>query len=415
MSTILTNIKNLIGIGEFNNPLIGAEFETLNQINDAFVICKDGLIDSFGSMDELDSSIIHNVQNTVLNCEGKIVMPTYCDSHTHIVFAATREDEFVGRLKGLTYEEIALRGGGILNSAQKLNLMTEDELFEQAKDRLHKLILLGTGAIEIKSGYGLSLDGELKMLRVIKRLKNHFEIPIKATFLGAHAIPKAYKENRNGYIDLLINELFPAIADEGLADFMDVFCEKNYFTPEETNLLCKVGKQYGLLPKLHVNQFNAIGGVQVAVENNAISVDHLEVMNDVDFNTLKQSKTIATGLPSCSFFLGIPYAPAKQFIENNIPFALASDFNPGSTPSGNMNFVVALGCIQMKMMPEQSINACTINGAFAMRVNQKVGSISVGKSANLIITNPITSYNYIPYSFGENIIDKVMINGKIYR
>lgn len=414
MSTILTNIKNLIGIGDFNIPLIGTEFEKLSQINNAFLICKNGLIDSFGLMSDFDEKLLFEKNVTIIDCSDRIVLPTYCDSHTHIVFAATREEEFVGRLKGLTYEEIALQGGGILNSARKLNLMSEDVLFEQAKNRLHKLILLGTGAIEIKSGYGLSVEGELKMLRVIKRLKNHFKIPIKATFLGAHAFPTEFKDNREGYLDILINELFPAIADEGLADFMDVFCEKNYFSPEETNLLCKVGKQYGLLPKLHVNQFNAIGGVQVAVENNAISVDHLEVMNDDDFQALKRGKTIATGLPSCSFFLGIPYTPVKRFIEHSIPFALASDYNPGSTPSGNMSFVVALGCIQMKMTPEQSINACTINGAFAMRLNQKVGSIAVGKNANLIVTNPITSYHYIPYSFGENTIEKVLINGEVY-
>lgn len=411
MRTILTNIKNIIGIGEYESALVGAAFNSLNTIQDGYIVCANGMIESFGKMEALPVEISNDASAIIIDCTGSVVLPTYCDSHTHIVFAATREEEFVDRINGLTYEAIALKGGGILNSAAKLNLMSEDELYEAAEERLTKLIKLGTGAIEIKSGYGLCLEGELKMLRVIKRLKSHFPIPIKATFLGAHAIPKAFKDNKPSYIDLLMHEMIPTVADEQLADFIDVFCEVNYFTPEETNLLCKVGRQYGFLPKIHVNQFNSIGGVGVAIENNALSVDHLEVMKDIDFEQLKNSKTIATALPSCSFFLGIPYAPAKKFIEHNIPLALASDYNPGSTPSGNMSFVVALGCIQMKLTPEQSINAATINGAFAMRVQKSVGSIAVGKKANLIITNPITSYHYIPYSFGENTIAKVLING----
>ncbi len=415
MTTILTEIKALIGISNPSSPLVNEAFSVLNKIENAYLICVDGIITDFGPMAECPYTKYENVPHTLIQCTGKMVMPTYCDSHTHLVFAASREEEFVDRINGLTYEEIAKKGGGILNSARKLQVLSEDELYHRAAKRLTQLILLGTGAIEIKSGYGLSVDGELKMLRVIKKLKENFPIPIKATFLGAHALPVEYKENREGYLNLLVNELFPAIADEGLADFVDVFCELNYFTPEETNMICKVGKQFGLFPKLHVNQFNSIGGIQVAVENNAISVDHLEVMKEHDFDLLANSKTIATALPSCSFFLGIPYAPAKEFIKRNIPFAMASDFNPGSTPSGNMNFVVSLGCIQLKLTPEQSINACTINGAFAMRLQQKTGSIAVGKLANVIITKEIESYNYLPYSFGENLIDQVLINGRPFK
>jgi imidazolonepropionase len=410
MTTILTNIKQLIGIGEFTEALRGKALGELQFIENAFLSYHGEQIVSFGKMEDLPDI---NPDCQLINCCGKIVLPAFCDSHTHLVFAASREEEFVGRIKGLTYEEIAARGGGILNSARKLNLMSESDLYEHARQRLIRVMKMGTGAIEIKSGYGLSVDGELKMLRIIKRLKNEFKLPIKATFLGAHAIPLSFKENRQGYIDLIINEMLPVIADEQLADYIDVFCEKNYFTPEETNLICKVGRQYGLLPKLHVNQFNAIGGIQVAAENNAISVDHCEIMNDIDIDILANSKTIATVLPSCSFFLGIPYAPVRKMIDAGIAIALATDYNPGSTPSGNMNFVNSLGCIQYKMTPEESFNACTINGAFAMRLDKKVGSIAVGKMANLIITESISNYNFLPYSFGENHIEKVIIAGEI--
>ncbi len=410
MTTILTNIKQLIGIGEFTEALRRQELGQLQVIENAYLMYEDELIVEYGKMEDLKSPINPSLEQ--INCCGKVVMPAFCDSHTHLIFAATREEEFVGRIKGLTYEEIAARGGGILNSARKLNLMSEQDLYEQARERLIRVMKMGTGAIEIKSGYGLSVEGELKMLRIIKRLKNEFKLPIKATFLGAHAIPSTYKENRQGYINVLINELLPTIADEQLADYIDVFCEKNYFTPEETNLLCKVGRQYGLLPKLHVNQFNAIGGIQVATENNAISVDHCEVMTDEDITILAQSKTLATVLPSCSFFLGIPYAPVRKMIDAGIAIAMATDYNPGSTPSGNMNFVHSLGCIQYKLTPEESLNACTINGAFALRLDKKVGSIAVGKMANLIITESISNYHFLPYSFGENHIEKVIIAGE---
>jgi imidazolonepropionase len=347
-----------------------------------------------------------------IDCMGRIILPTWCDSHTHLVFAATREGEFVDRINGLTYEEIAAKGGGILNSAKKLQQASKDDLYAAAEVRLQEVMKLGTGAIEIKSGYGLSVEGELKMLRVIKRLKAQYSIPIKATFLGAHAIPQEFKENRMAYIDLIIDEMLPKIAVENLADCIDVFCEKGYFTTEETDRILKAGQQYGLIPKVHVNQFNAIGGVEISVQNNALSVDHLEVITDYDIDILKASETMPVALPSCSFFLGIPYTNGKKIIDNGLPLALATDYNPGSTPSGNMNFVVSLACIQMKLTPEEAINAATINGAYAMNLSDKLGSISKGKLANFLITKPITSYNFIPYNFGNSCVDQVYIKGE---
>ncbi len=409
---LLQNIKSIYGIQETTTvPLRNSDISVLNEIENAFMVIKNGKIFTLGEMKNFDKT---NYQITeTIDCEGQYVLPCYCDSHTHLVFATTREEEFVDRINGLTYEEIALKGGGILNSAAKLNNASEDQLYHDASERLTKLIKLGTGAIEIKSGYGLSVEAELKMLRVIKRLKSNFNIPIKATFLGAHAFPKLFKENKDGYIDLIINEMLPKIAAENLADYIDVFCEVNYFTVEQTNKILQAGTKYGLKPKVHVNQFNALGGIKTAINNKAVSVDHLEVMNDEDIDLLAKSNTIATALPSCSFFLGLPYAPVKNMIEKNVAIALATDYNPGSTPSGNMNFVVSLACIQQKLTPEQAINAATINGAFAMEVANQVGSITIGKQANIIITNKIKSIYYLPYSFGENCIDKVLINGEI--
>ena len=318
------------------------------------------------------------------------------------------------RINGLSYEQIALRGGGILNSAAKLQDKPKEELYNDAAKRLNELIKSGTGSIEIKSGYGLTLESELKMLRVIKRLKENFPLPIKATFLGAHAIPFKYKEKRAAYIQLIIDEMLPEIATQKLADFIDVFCEKGYYTVEETDQILKAGLKYGLVPKIHVNQFNSIGGIKVGVKNNALSVDHLEVLTTKDLAHLKNSQTIPVSLPSCSFFLGIPYTDARKIMEANVPLALASDYNPGSTPSGNMNFVVSLACIKMKMTPEEAINAATINGAYASNLSDKVGSISKGKLANFIITKPIKSYSYLPYSFASNCIDEVYLRGKKY-
>ncbi len=336
----------------------------------------------------------------------------WCDSHTHIVFAKSREEEFVDRINGLTYQEIAAKGGGILNSAKKLQFASEDELYKGALKRINEIKQTGTGAVEIKSGYGLTVDAELKMLRVIKRLKENCDITIKANFLGAHALPVEFKENRRGYIDLIINEMLPKIKEEGLADFIDVFCETNYYTPEEADEIINAGKEIGLIPKFHTNQFTSFGGIQIGVKNQALSVDHLEVMTEDDIIDLAKSVVMPTLLPSCSFFLNIPYAPAKQLIEKGLPICLATDFNPGSTPSGNMNFVLSLACINMKLTPEQAINAATINAAYAMGLEKTHGSISVGKKANIFITNEINSYAFLPYYFGHNQIEEIIIEGK---
>lgn len=381
----------------------------LDSLDDAFMLIEDGRIADFGSGNE------PNNVDRIIDAERGMVLPGYVDSHTHLVFAQSREEEFQDRINGMSYEEIASKGGGILNSARKLANMSEDDLFEDAKQRLTKLIQLGTTAIEMKSGYGLSLEAELKILRVIRRLKSWSPIPIRATFLGAHAIPTEYKENRNGYIDLIINEMLPRISEENLADYVDVFCEKGYFTVDEMERICKAAEPYSLIPKVHVNQFNAIGGVKKAVELNALSVDHLEVLEEDDIQALRDSKTLPVLLPSCSFFLGIPYGPARRIMDADLPLALASDFNPGSTPSGNMNFVFSLACIQLKMNPEEALNAITINAAAALNLSEEVGSITVGKRANFIITEPIKNLAYLPYSFGENCIKAVYVNGEHFK
>ena len=413
MKTVIKNISELIQTE--NTPrkwVAGKDMSKLSTIKDAFVEYENGIITSFGSMSDWNG--IEDWNNTeIIDAEGGMVFPSYCDSHTHLVFAASREGEFVDRINGLSYEEIANRGGGILNSAEKLQNATEDELYESAFSRLKNLIQMGTGAIEIKSGYGLTLDAELKMLRVIKRLKENTEVSIKATFLGAHALPKEYKDNKEGYMNLVIDEMLPQVAEEKLADYVDIFCEKGYFTVEDTTRLLEAASKLGIQAKTHVNQFNSIGGVEASVKLGALSVDHLEEMEEQDFEALKNSDCMPTILPSCSFFLGIPYGPAVKMMEKGLPVALATDYNPGSTPSGNMNFVSSLGCIQMKMTPEQVINATTINTAYAMGLEKELGSICIGKKANLFITKEISSYSYLPYSFGENVIEKVVLNGKI--
>jgi len=410
MRTLFINIKQLVQVRETSiEKVSGHKMKELPILEDAFLLIENDRIADFGLMNELQN---FEVDETI-DATGRIILPTWCDSHTHLVFAATREGEFVDRINGLSYEEIAAKGGGILNSAKKLQHTSEDDLYADAVVRLKEVMRLGTGAIEIKSGYGLSVEGELKMLRVIKRLKENFSIPIKSTFLGAHAIPSKYKKNRRAYIDLIIDEMLPKIAEDGLADYIDVFCEKGYFTPKETDEILKAGKQYGLTPKVHVNQFNAIGGVQISVENGALSVDHLEVIKEKDIESLKASKTMPVALPSCSFFLGIPYTHGRKIIENNLPLALATDYNPGSTPSGNMNFVISLACIRMKLTPEEAINAATINGAYAMSVSNELGSITKGKLANIMMTKPISSYNFIPYNFGDHCIEQTYIKGKV--
>ena len=350
--------------------------------------------------------------NEVIDASGKTVLPTWCDSHTHLVYAGNREQEFVDRINGLSYEEIANRGGGILNSAKRLNETSEDELYKQSRNRLEEVMQLGTGAIEIKSGYGLTIEGELKMLRVIKRLRENYPVAIKATFLGAHAFPTEFKENHTGYIDQITNEMLPAISSEGLADYIDAFCETGYFSVEETERIMEAGKQYGLQAKIHVNQFTAINGIEACVKHNALSVDHLEIVTDEDIEILKGSRTMPVALPTCSFFISIPYTPARQLLNAGLPVALATDYNPGTTPSGNMNLVVATACIKMKMTPEEAINAATINGAYAMGLSETHGSITIGKKANIIITKPLNSFYELPYAFGSNLIDSVIINGQ---
>lgn len=409
MTTLIKNIKTLLQVRETSiSKVSGKEMADLPLISDAWILIENDLISDFGSMKNCPKD-----SDNTIDATGKVVLPTWCDSHTHIVYAGNREQEFVDRINGLSYEEIANRGGGILNSADTLNASTEDEIYEQSRRRLEDVMQLGTGAVEIKSGYGLTTDGELKMLRVIKRLRENYPIAIKSTFLGAHAFPKKYKEDQNGYVDLLLNEMLPQIVSENLADYIDVFCETGYFSVEQTERIVKAGQELGLSSKIHVNQFNAIGGVAAAVKHGALSVDHLEVMNAEDIEILKNSKTMPVALPSCSYFLSIPYTPARQMIDAGLPLALATDFNPGSTPSGNMNFVVSTACIKMRMTPEESINAATINGAYAMGLSASHGSITIGKKANLIITKPISSYYQLPYAFGSNLIESVILDGKM--
>ena len=411
MTTLIINIKELLQVRDSSILKVsGAEMAVLPTIKNAYLVIQDGLFSDFGSMEDLPNI---NPEKCI-DADGKIVLPSWCDSHTHIVYAGNREQEFVDRINGLSYEEIANRGGGILNSAKKLNETSEEEIYQQSKARLEEVMRLGTGAVEIKSGYGLTVDGELKMLRVIQKLAQNYPVTIKATFLGAHAFPLEFKENHQGYINLIINEMLPEIAENKLADFIDAFCETGYFTVKETEQIIEAGIKFGLKPKIHVNQFNSIGGIQAGIKYNALSVDHLEVMKPEDIEALKNTETMPVALPSCSYFLSIPYTPAREMIAAGLPLALATDYNPGSTPSGNMNFVVATACIKMKMTPEEAINAATINGAYAMGISETHGSIAIGKKANLIITKPIPSYYQLPYAFGSNLIDTVLIEGEIF-
>ena len=408
MKTLFTNINQLVQVRAKHIPKInGLEMNKLPILENAYLIIKNGLIEDYGQMQNLPE----NFNGEVNDLKGKIVLPTWNDSHTHLVYAEPRANEFVDRLNGLSYEDIAKKGGGILNSAKALSKLSENALFEEASKRLNQAISMGTGAIEIKSGYGLDVENEIKMLKVINNLKLISPIPIKRTLLAAHAIPIKYKNNKSEYIKIITNELIPRVARENLADYIDVFCEKGYFTVSETDKILNYGVSYGLIPKVHTNQFNIIGGVKAAINYNALSVDHLELLDNNDIEALKYSNTMCTTLPACSFFLGIPYAPVRLMMKNNLAVALASDFNPGSSPTNNMNFVVSLACIKMKMTPEEAINAATINGACAMGVSDQLGSISIGKKANLIITKPLNHYYEIPYNFGNNIIEQVIING----
>ena len=409
MKTLFKNIKELIQIRDPEIKKVdGLEMKELPSIKDAWLLIEDDKIVDFGSME----SFPENNTAKIFDASGKLILPTWCDSHTHIVYAGNRELEFADRINGLSYEEIANRGGGILNSAKTLQETPEDEVYLQSAARLEEVMKLGTGAVEIKSGYGLTEEGELKMLRVIKKLQQHYDIPIKSTFLGAHAIPTEYQSDPEKYMDLVINEILPKVANQNLAEYIDIFCEKGYFSVEDTHKLLSAAKKYGMKPKIHVNQFHAIGGIKAGVEHKALSVDHLEVMTNEDIESLKNTETMPVALPSCSLFLSIPYTPARKILDAQLPIALATDFNPGSTPSGNMNLVLSLACIKMKMTPEEAINAATINGAYAMELSDVVGSITKGKKANLIMTKKIPSYTFLPYAFGSNNIDTVYINGK---
>ena len=409
MKTLFKNIKELIQIRDPEIKKVdGREMKELPSIKDAWLLIEDDKIVDFGSME----SFPENNTAKIIDASGKLILPAWCDSHTHIVYAGNRELEFADRINGLSYEEIANRGGGILNSAKTLQETPEDEVYLQSAARLEEVMKLGTGAVEIKSGYGLTEEGELKMLRVIKKLQQHYDIPIKSTFLGAHAIPTEYQSDPKKYMDLVINEILPKVANQNLAEYIDIFCEKGYFSVEDTHKLLSAAKKYGMKPKIHVNQFHAIGGIKAGVEHKALSVDHLEVMTNEDIESLKNTETMPVALPSCSLFLSIPYTPARKILDAQLPIALATDFNPGSTPSGNMNLVLSLACIKMKMTPEEAINAATINGAYAMELSDVVGSITKGKKANLIMTKKIPSYTFLPYAFGSNNIDTVYINGK---
>ena len=407
-SLLIRNIHQLLQAHAQPRGLVkGKDMATVPMLENAYLLLDNERIAAFGPMAECPERA-----DEILDATGRLVLPSWCDSHTHIVFAATREEEFVHRIRGFSYEQIAAEGGGILNSARKMQSVSEDELFEGAWGRLEEVIRMGTGAIEIKSGYGLTLESEVKMLRVIRRIKEQAPIPVKASFLGAHAVPVEYKENRPGYIDLLIHEMMPLVAAEGLADYCDVFCDKGFFTPEETDQILKAGWKWGLKPKIHANELGLTGGVQVGVANNALSVDHLEYTSEAEIAALKGSNTLPTLLPGCSFFLGIPFADARSMMNAGLPVVLATDYNPGSCPSGNMPFVVSLACTKMRMLPEEALNAATLNGACALELEADYGSIAVGKIANVIITRPMMSLAGLPYAFGSKVVEAVILRGK---
>jgi len=410
MYLLIKNIKKLIQCRTEETSFVsGKDMSFVPSIDNAYLFVKDGKIKDFGKMQDLKE--INTDQ--VIDAKDRMVLPSWCDSHTHIVFAGNRSKEFIDRIKGLSYEEIASRGGGILNSAKLLQNTSKEDLYNQSNMRINSVIRQGTGAIEIKSGYGLSFESELKMLQVIKQIKDISKMQVKSTFLGAHAYPNEFKGNKDGYIDLVLNKMLPAFKRENLIDYIDVFCEKGYFSPKDTERIIKEGLKYNIRSKIHVNQFNVLGGIKIAVENNALSVDHLEVLQVDDIKILSKGSTIPVVLPTCSYFLGIDYAPARKLIDAGLPLAIASDFNPGSSPSGNMNFVISTACTKMKLTTEEAINAATINGAYAMGLQDKVGSISKDKIANLIITNKINSIDEIPYNFGGNQIHKVILEGEI--
>ena len=411
---LIINIKELVGIVEDGSLMkAGVAMSEVNRIENAFLYIKGKKIVDYGKMDSPEYQQYLQKERKVVDAKGGIVMPTFCDSHTHIVYANSRELEFVDKIKGLSYEEIAKRGGGILNSAKATANATEDELYESAMTRLNEIMRMGTGAVEIKSGYGLTVDSELKMLRVIKRLKENSPLTIKANFLGAHGIPMEYRGRQEEYVDLVINEMMPLVATENLADFVDVFCDKGFFTVEDTERVLMAGIKYGMRPKIHANEMAISGGVQVGVKYGAISVDHLEQMGDEEIEALKGSETMPTVLPGCAFFLNLPLSPVRDMINAGLPVAMASDFNPGTSPSGNMQFIMSAACIRYKMTPEEAFNATTLNTAYAMDVSHELGSITKGKLANVIITQPMNGLEFMPYYYGANKVEKVILQGKI--
>ncbi len=412
---LLKNIKSLAGVyDQAPVKLSGAEMKNVPAIDNAWLAAENGIIADYGKMDDFPG-ITDWKDLTVIDCAGKTVLPCFADSHTHIVYAGNREKEFEDKISGLSYEEIARRGGGILNSVARLRQTSEDDLFEQAKGRLFEIISQGTGAVEIKSGYGLDLENELKMLRVIRRLKELDLIPVAATFLGAHAVPLEFKNNKNGYLDILVKEMLPAIKQEGLANYIDVFCEQGYFSAEDTRTVLESGSRFGLVPKVHAEQMSNSGGIRTGVACGAISVDHLEFCSDEDISALKNSVTMPTVLPGAAFFLGLPLPPARKMIDAGLPLAFASDYNPGSSPSGNMKLVMSMACIQYKLTPQEAFNSVTVNSAYAMGQSETVGTITRGKKANLIVTSPISSLAFIPYAFGSDLIDTVIINGQAFK
>lgn len=412
-SRILTHIKQLVNVRTDSRPLYGKEMAELPVLDDAWLLIEGNEIAGYGKMDSLQKDLLHLPEEKT-DCSGRLVLPCWCDSHSHIVYTGSRENEFRDKIQGLSYAEINARGGGILNTVQKLDEITEDDLFRESWNRLEEIKAQGTGAVEIKSGYGLSLDGELKMLRVIKKLKEKSDLEIRSTFLGAHTYPMSYKDDHAGYIKEIVDVMLPVIARENLADFIDVFCEQGFFSPEESERILTAGMRHGLQPKMHVNQLHSTGGIETGIRLNVLSMDHLETLPDDDIGRIKNSgwKGFCTLLPAAAFFLRMSWPPARKLIESGCALALASDYNPGSSPTGNMNLVIAMACIQMKMLPEEAFNAATINGAFAMGLGNSLGSITRGKRANCIITTPVPSLSYLPYSFGSNLIDKVIIQGR---
>jgi len=410
---LLTHIKQLVNTCTHNRPLYGKEMAELPCLENAWLLIEGDEIEAFGEMESIKKEL-PTLPEEQTDCSGRLVLPAWCDSHTHLVFTGSRENEFVDKIRGLSYSEINSRGGGILNTVQKIKEISPEQLFRESWKRLEEIAKMGTGAVEIKSGYGLSLEDELKMLRVIRQLKEKSPLQIKSTFLGAHTFPLAFRENHIAYINEIVDDMLPVIARDKLADFIDVFCENGFFNPEESEIILKEGLRYGLQAKMHVNQLNSIGGIEKGINLNALSMDHLETMTTEDIQKIKNSgwKGFCTLLPSAAFFLRMGFPPARQLLESGCAIALASDYNPGSSPTGNMNTVIALACIQMKLLPEEAVNAATLNGAFAMGLGGSLGSITPGKLANLIITSAVPSLSYLPYSFGQNCIDKVIIRGR---